>query len=159
MSDPNDSQTPAQGDPGQLGDGGKKALDAERDARRAAERKASDLETQIANLTREHETALTAVQQELTAAQQAATETVTRAEQAENTSLRYRVALETGVPAKHIGRLQGDTEEALREDAAAFVADIVPGPTTPKPDLSQGAKGDTAKPSTAQQFADAVGDF
>lgn len=150
MSEPNDSQeTTTQGDPDALADGGKKALDAERNARKAAERRVGELENQVTSLQSSHETALTA-------ATTAATEATTRAEAAEGNTLRYRVALETGVPAKHIGRLQGDTEEALREDAAAFVADIVPGPTTPKPDPSQGAKGEPAKSSTADQFASAI---
>lgn len=145
-------QAQVQGDPDELGEAGKKALRAERERANAAERRVTELENQVSTLTAEHETALTA-------ATQAVEDERSRADKAEGDTLRFRVALETGVPAKHIGRLQGDTEEALREDAAAFVADITPGPTTPKPDLSQGAKGDTAKPSTAQQFADALGDF
>ena len=153
MSDPNEPQEPAaQGDPDKLGDGGKKALDAERAARRAAEARVAELETQLTTVQAEHQTALEA------AATEAATAR-TEADKANSDVLRYRVALETGVPAKHIGRLQGDTEEALREDAAAFVADIVPGKTTPKPDPSQGPKGDDAKQSTADQFAAQLADF
>lgn len=145
-------QAQAQGDPEELGDAGRRALRAERERANTAERRVAELETQVSTLTAEHETALAA-------ANQAAEDERSRADRAEGDTLRYRVALETGVPARHIGRLQGDTEEALREDAAAFVADITPGPTTPKPDLSQGPKGDTVKPSTAQQFADQLGDF
>ena len=153
MSDPNDPQEPAgQGDPEKLGDGGKKARDAERAARRAAEARVAELETQIGSLTTEHQQAIESVTSEAATAR-------TEAEKAASDVLRYRVALETGVPAKHIGRLQGDTEEALREDAAAFVADIVPGKTTPKPDLSQGSQGNVAPPSTAQQFAEQLADF
>lgn len=153
MSDPIESQEPAQqGDPNALGDGGKKALEAERAARKAAESRVAELENQVTTLTTTH-------QQALDAATSAATEATSRADKADGEVLRYRVALETGVPAKHIGRLQGDTEEALREDAASFVADIVPGKTTPKPDLSQGPQGDTPKQSTADQFAAQLGDF
>ena len=153
MSDPNDPQEPAgQGDPEKLGDGGKKALDAERAARRAAEARVAELETQIGSLTTEHQQAIESVTSEAATAR-------TEAEKAASDVLRYRVALETGVPAKHIGRLQGDTEEALREDAAAFVADIVPGKTTPKPDLSQGPQGGDAPQSTADQFAAQLADF
>jgi hypothetical protein len=153
MSDPNEPQEPApQGDPEKLGDGGKKALDAERAARKAAESRVAELEAQLGTLTTEH-------QQALEAATTEAAEATKRADKSEADVLRYRVALETGVPAKHIGRLQGDTEEALRKDAAAFVADIVPGKTTPKPDPSQGPKGDDAKQSTADQFAAQLADF
>jgi hypothetical protein len=35
----------------------------------------------------------------------------------------------------------------------------VPGKTTPKPDPSQGAKGEDAKQSTADQFAAQLADF
>lgn len=153
MSDPIEPQEPAgQGDPDQLGDGGKKALDAERVARKAAEARVTALEAEIGTLTTTH-------QQALEAANAAANDARTEADKASSDVLRYRVALETGVPARHIGRLQGDTEEALREDAASFVADIVPGPTTPKPDLSQGPQGDAPKQSTADQFANQLGDF
>lgn len=160
MSDPNDPQNPnPQGDPEQLGDSGKKALETERAARKAAESRAiaaenrvTELETQVGTLETTHQQALEAVTSEANTAR-------TEAEKAANDTLRYRVALETGVPARHIGRLQGDTEEALREDAAAFVADIVPGKTTPKPDLSQGPQGGDAPQSTADQFAAQLADF
>jgi hypothetical protein len=147
MSDQTDQQNQQQGDPNALGDGGKKALEAERDARKAAERRVSELENQVSTLQASH-------QQELAAATQATNDAESRAATAEASVLRYKVALEEGVPAKHIGRLQGDTEEALREDAAAFVADIVPGSTTPRPDPSQGSQGTTQKKSTGDQFAD-----
>jgi hypothetical protein len=160
MSDPNDSTEPVQqGDPAALGDGGKKALDAERAARKAAEKRAeaaeskvTELETQIGTLETTHQQALAEV---TTSAEDARTE----AEKAAADVLRYRVALETGVPAKHIGRLQGATEEELRADAASFVADIVPGKTTPKPDLSQGPQGADTTQSTADQFAAQLADF
>jgi hypothetical protein len=160
MSDPNDLTPPAQqGDPAELGDAGKKALEAERAARKAAEKraeaaesKAAELETQLGALETTHQQALAEV---TTSAEDARTE----AERAAADVLRYRVALETGVPAKHIGRLQGATEEELRADAASFVADIVPGKTTPKPDLSQGPQGADATQSTADQFAAQLADF
>lgn len=160
MSNPIEPQNPEpQGDPEQLGDGGKKALDTERAARRAAESRAIAAESRVTELESQVSTLETTHQEALTAATQAATDAEARATASESDTLRYKVALETGVPAKHIGRLQGDTEEALREDAFSLVADIVPGKTTPKPDLSQGPKGDDAKQSTADQFAAQLADF
>lgn len=160
MSDPIEPQEPAaQGDPDQLGDSGKKALEAERAARKAAEARAATAESRVTELETSIGTLETTHQQALEAATGEATTARTEAEKAASDALRYKVALETGVPARHIGRLQGDTEEALREDAAAFVADIVPGKTTPKPDLSQGPQGGDAPQSTADQFAAQLADF
>lgn len=160
MSDPNEPQNPnPQGDPEQLGDGGKKALETERAARKAAESRAAAAESRVTELETQVGTLETTHQQALEAANQAASDAESRATAAEGDTLRYKVALETGVPAKHISRLRGDTEEALRQDAADFVADIVPGKTTPKPDLSQGPQGGDAPQSTAEQFASQLADF
>ena len=160
MSDPIEPQEPAtQGDPDKLGDGGKKALETERAARKAAEARAAAAESRVTELETEIGSLNTTHQQALEAATTEANTARTEAEKAAQDTLRYKVALETGVPAKHIGRLQGDTEEALREDAASFVADIVPGKTTPKPDLSQGPQGGDAPQSTADQFAAQLADF
>jgi hypothetical protein len=54
-------------------------------------------------------------------------------------SLRQKVALDTGLPAKWVARLQGDTEEELAADAATILTDLN---TTrkPAPDLSQGPR-------------------
>lgn len=54
-------------------------------------------------------------------------------------SLRQKVALETGLPAKWVGRLQGDSEEELAADAASILADLNK-PRTPAPDPSQGPR-------------------
>lgn len=54
-------------------------------------------------------------------------------------SLRQKVALETGLPAKWVGRLQGESEEDLAADAAAILADLN-RPRKPAPDTSQGAR-------------------
>lgn len=52
-------------------------------------------------------------------------------------SLRQKVALDVGLPAKWVGRLQGDSEEELAADAASILADLNK-PRTPAPDPSQG---------------------
>lgn len=59
--------------------------------------------------------------------------------------LRQKVALDAGLPAKWVGRLQGDTEEELAADAAAILADLNKT-KKPEPDASQGAR-QTAKVS------------
>ena len=54
-------------------------------------------------------------------------------------SLRQKVALDAGLPAKWVGRLQGDSEEELVADAASILADLNK-PRIPAPDASQGAR-------------------
>lgn len=54
-------------------------------------------------------------------------------------TLRQKVALETGLPAKWVARLRGDSEEELAADAASILADLNK-PRTPAPDASQGPR-------------------
>jgi hypothetical protein len=54
-------------------------------------------------------------------------------------SLRQKVALETGLPAKWVARLHGDDEESLRADAAEILADLNKA-RKPAPDPSQGPR-------------------
>ncbi|MFJ4287980.1 hypothetical protein ACIPY0_20245 [Paenarthrobacter nicotinovorans] len=54
-------------------------------------------------------------------------------------SLRQKVALETGLPAKWVARLQGDDEESLRADATEILADLNKA-RKPAPDPSQGPR-------------------
>lgn len=60
--------------------------------------------------------------------------------QRELLAVKQRVALNKGLPAELVDRLQGATEEELSDDADALLA-LVKAPTSPKPDLSQGARG------------------
>lgn len=121
-----------QGDPVELGDGGKKALDAER-------KRANALDKQLKAILAEREEAETAKLSELEQAKRAATESATRLAEYERTTIRQKVALEKGLPASLVGRLQGDDEESLSADADALLA-LLNTPTSPKPDPSQGAK-------------------
>jgi hypothetical protein len=63
----------------------------------------------------------------------------------ERENLLKTVALTEGVPAKWVGRLQGDTEEELVADARSILADLNKT-KKPEPDASQGAR-QTAKVS------------
>jgi hypothetical protein len=54
-------------------------------------------------------------------------------------SLRQKVALDAGLPAKWVGRLQGDSEEDLAADAASILADLNKT-RKPAPDPSQGPR-------------------
>ena len=121
-----------QGDPVELGDGGKKALDAER-------KRANALDKQLKAILAQQEEAETAKLSELDQAKRMATESAARLAEYERTTIRQKVALEKGLPASLVGRLQGDDEESLSADADALLA-LLNAPTSPKPDPSQGAK-------------------
>ena len=81
-----------------------------------------------------------------------------RARAAELTVLRQKVALDEGVPASLVDRLQGDTEDELRQDAATLMA-LVRTPHKPAPDPSQGGRGEPLPGSTADVFASATANF
>lgn len=154
MSDPDTTQT----DPAdQLGEAGKKALQAERDARAQAEKRVKELEQQISTVQSQFEAERETFQasiDDLTGQLSTATNEAT---EAAGSALKLRVALRKGLPEQFADRLKGDDEAALEADADQFaLLTVGQGKTTPKPDLSQGAKGGRGETSTAQQFADAV---
>lgn len=119
-------------DPQELGDGGKKALQAERDARKAAERTAAELSAKLksfedANLS------------ELERSKKAAEESAAELAKLRTLNVRNTVALAKGVPADLIEFLTGDSEEDVAAKADLLMARLN-APGTPKPDPSQGAK-------------------
>jgi serine phosphatase RsbU (regulator of sigma subunit) len=75
---------------------------------------------------------------ELERAQRQATEASKELEQLRAESLRQRVALKAGIPAEHIHRLQGSTEQELAADAAELAKLLTP--KAPRPDPSQGSR-------------------
>lgn len=129
-----------------LGEGGKKALSAEREARKAAEKTAAELKAKLDEIEQANLSDLEKAQQAATAAQE-------RLAEIESKALRQKVAIEKGVPAKWVDRLRGSTEEELAADADLILADIQQSPTTPKPDLSQGSQGTPQPATTADKFA------
>ena len=116
-----------------LGEAGKRALAAERDARKAAEKSATEA---LAKLQQIEDEKLS----ELEKAQKTATEASARLAEIEATSLRQKVALDKGIPAALVARLQGATEEELAADADALLG-LMNAPRTPAPDPGQGPRG------------------
>lgn len=146
-----------QGDPQQLGDAGKKALQAERDAREQAEKRVKDLEQQLTTARASFETEKQTLQASIDDLTGQLTNESDRAATAERAALKVRIAARKGLPEHLADRLQGDDEAALEADADQFAQLAVgQGKTMPKPDPSQGAKGGGGDTSVAQQFADAV---
>lgn len=68
-----------------------------------------------------------------------------RATELEAENLRYRIALEKGLPADLIDRLKGDSEDELKADADKLLALVAPAdggtPRVPRPDPTQGGNG------------------
>lgn len=71
-----------------------------------------------------------------------------RADHAERTLMRTQVAAAKGLPPKLADRLQGETAEELEADADSLLAEFDVRSLSPRPDPSQGAKGESSKPST-----------
>ncbi len=118
-----------------LGEPGKKALDSERAARRAAEKAAADLQAKVKEYEDRNKT-------ELERLTEAATAAKAEADAAKAEALRLRVAAETGLPTDLFEFLAGDDEEQLRAKAQKLMAATAAAaaPRSPAPDPSQGAK-------------------
>jgi len=128
-----------------LGPNGEKALTAEREARAAAEKAAKEFkarldEIEAANLT------------ELEKSQRAAKDAQDQLAALTKQTTIQKVALEKGVPADLVTFLTGDTEEAVAKQADTLLARLN-APQSPLPDASQGAKGDPASGTPANDFA------
>lgn len=120
----------------ELGDGGIKALQAERDARKAAEKTNAELAAKL----KEFEDSKLS---ELELAKRAAEDSASELTKLRTENIRNTVALTKGVPADLVEFLTGDTEEAVAAKADLLLARLN-APTSPRPDPSQGPKGDPA---------------
>jgi hypothetical protein len=136
-------QAPAQGDPADLGDAGKRALAAERDARKAAEKTATDLAAKVQAFEDAQKTDAQKSADALAAAQKAASDSAA-------TALRYEVAAEKGIPLGAAARLTGSTREEMLADAdvlKGLLGTTAPGP---RPDLTQSLSRDSAAKGTPE---------
>ena len=117
----------------ELGDGGKKAIQAEREARKAAEKANAELAARL----KEFEDSKLS---ELERAKKEAAENAAELARLRTENVRSKVAIDKGVPADLVEFLTGDTEGDIAAKADLLLARLnTPG--TPKPDPSQGAKG------------------
>jgi len=149
-----------------LGDAGKRALDAERRARKEADKKLAEYEKRLNDAQKRIEGFEDANRDELEKREhklkkaQEQLEAKSRELAALNRKvLTTQIAAEYDLPADMATRLQGDTEEELREDAEKLRALLAPkSPRQPWPVAQEGA--DTGRNRTAQQaFADAIKPF
>lgn len=125
-----------QGEPADkpLGPNGEKALKAERDARAAAEKAAADLQKRLDDIEQ-------ANLSELEKAQRAAKDAQDQLAAITQQNTRNAVALTKGVPARLVGFLAGSTQAEIEANADLLLAELS-APTTPRPDPTQGAKGE-----------------
>lgn len=155
-ADPAPGADPAAADPAgndgdaHLGDAGQKALKAERDARKAAERSAADLQLKL----KEFEDAKLS---DLERAQGQAAEAAAELEALRAENVRKSVALSKGLPAELIEFLPNGTEEEVSAKADLLLSKLN-APGTPKPDPSQGGSGNIPRKTTpgADTFAAGV---
>lgn len=131
-----------------LGEAGKQALVKERQAAKAAEKRAADAEARIKEFEDRDKSDAQKLQEERDAA-------VTERDTLRTQTLRRDVADEKGLTAAQAKRLVGSTREELEADADDIIATfpVAPTPTPPKfGDVNQGHRGE-APISPAEQFA------
>ena len=139
-----------------LGEGGIKALHAERKARADAEKRATEMakrieeyeaaqRTEAENLAHERDKALAELEAERKA----------RAD-AERAVIAREVVAEMGLPVELAGRIQGDDREAMLEDARVFAAIAKANePSRPAP-IGAVGNGNNAPLSTSELFSNAI---
>lgn len=129
-----------------LGEPGLRALQAEREARAEADRKAAELQRQLDEINAEKLTELEKAQQAAAAAQQTAQEIASSKDTVAAENQRLRFAINNGVPAAWIDRLHGSTDEELAADWESLKPTLVPpvdpnAPRVPAPLPHAGPQG------------------
>ena len=123
-------------DVAELGEGGQKALKAERDARKAAERAAADLQSQLEQIQQAQMSDLEKAQAQARSYEEAATK-------AQAEALRWRIAAKHGISDEDAETfLTGADEASLTRQAERLASLATTAPTTPKPDRTQGGSGE-----------------
>ena len=137
-TEPNAETTPPSATPAdvaELGDPGKKAIAAERAARKAAEDANKSLQAQLDEIKKSQ-------MSDLEKAQALAQEQQKAAEQARAEALRWRIAAKHGISDEDAETfLTGADEDTLTRQAQRLAALNTAAPATPKPDRSQGGSG------------------
>lgn len=137
-----------------LGDGGKKALDSERAARRAAEKQIKDLASKVEKFEDSQRTEDERRQHELEKARAEVEEAHKAREVLERKLLVSEIAARKGIPPQMASRLQGATAEEIEVDADEMKKLLAPeGPRVPRPVHEEGRVTEGAR-SEGQIFED-----
>lgn len=140
--------TEKQGDPADaLGEGGKKALEAERKARKEAEAATAELRKQLQAV---EDSKLT----DLERAKKAAEEAEARATATANLTEKLRIVARHGLTEADVDDLPDDLEKAERLAARLAAKD-----NGPRPDPTQGGMGGTGSKTKGDAFADFANNF
>lgn len=124
-----------------LGDAGKKALDAERREKRAAEKRASELEARLKEFEDRDKTETQKLAERAEAAEK-------RAAELEAQAIRLEVASEKGLTPAQAKRLVGTTREELEADADELLSTFKPAEPGTPPSLDLGQKPPAKREST-----------
>jgi hypothetical protein len=153
----NTGATDTQPATGELGDAGKKALDAERREKRSAEKRAAEAEAKLKEIEDREKSESERAVERAEAAEKAAAA-------AESRALRLEIAAEKGLTPAQAKRLVGESREELEADAAELLETFKPPASeddskeTVTESLDLGIRGGTPKKgkSTADLFAAAI---
>lgn len=126
-------------DEGSLGDSGKKALEAERAARREAEKRAKDLASRVEKFEDSQRTEEERREHELANARSEVDAERKAREVLERKLLVSEIASQKGIPPQMASRLQGETAEEIEADADEMKKLLAPdGPRVPRPVFEEG---------------------
>lgn len=140
-----------------LGEGGLKALNAERDARAAAEKAAAEYKQKLDAIEQASLTELERAQSEAKAAAEESARLTAEIASRDLQIQKQAIGAEFQLPAELVARLQGDDEDALRADAKALAELVTDKSPFPKADPSQGVQGTPAGGTNADRFASFMG--
>lgn len=129
-----------------LGDAGKKALEAERKARREAEKQLKELQAKVAEFEDRDKTETERVSAKLADAEK-------RAAEAEMRALRLEVAQDKGLTAAQAKRLVGSTREELEADADELLETFAPA-SKEEPEVPAGKPTVDLKPGSGDPTVD-----
>lgn len=137
---------PPASDDDTLGDGGKKALQSEREARKAAEKLASDREARIKELEDAGKSADDKERERIANLEKSDRDKDVAIAERDAKLMRYEIAAAKGLDLKAALRLQGSTKEEIEADADEFAKAFVSGGVGEVP--GAGARGSTEVKTT-----------
>jgi hypothetical protein len=166
-TEPTTAPETTQGDPADLGDKGKQALQAERQARSTAEKQVKLLEAQVQAISEAQTKQNNALAEAFGLKPEDTTDVGRLASQVTSLQEQFAatqranavltVANQHGITDKDdLELLQSAKDEDAMRRIAARISTAGAGPSTPKPDLTQGGNGQPAGKTAAEAFGDFI---